>query len=195
MACREITSRTRSLLGRFSGRGHARLLLLVFLAMSGVEPSLAASDDVGPARWSVAQGIDPYTGKDTCLLLSRPVDMPDGYGTARVQLIFGPQALLVSTDSNLDPAYPDQGIRVDGGPLIPPEPPFPFQRQGALFEIARDEIVDEFRRGREAELALGFWPTWPMTRTQRVAISLLGFSNAHDALPGCETSPARAAAH
>jgi hypothetical protein len=117
--------------------------------------------------------------------------MPDGYGTAQVQLIFGPQSLVITTDSNLDPAYPEQGIRVDGGRLIKPEPPFPFQRQSALFKVARGEIVDEFRRGREAELALGFWPTWPMTRTQRVRISLLGFSDAYDALSGCGVSPAQ----
>jgi hypothetical protein len=191
---RDIASCKRNRARRPLKPGCACVFLIAFWAMTMLQTDARSAEAMHSDSWSVVQGEDPHSGKESCLLVSRHIEMPDGYGTAQVQLIFGQQALMIRTDSNLDPAYPDQGIRVDEGRLIPPEPPFPFQRQNAVFEVARDQIVDEFRRGREAELALGFWPTWPMTRTQRATISLLGFSDAHDALPDCERGQTRSAA-
>lgn len=141
-------------------------------------------DSVLPV-WQVERGVDPYTDADACLLTSGSLTMPDGYGTARVRLVFGPRALIVLTDSNIDPSYPRQGLSVDDKPVIKPDAPFPLQGQSALFEHSMVEVIEQFRRGQRADLQLGFWPTWPVTETKRLALSLRGFSKAHDALVAC----------
>jgi hypothetical protein len=137
------------------------------------------------ASWQAARAVDPYAGSEACVLRSRPLTMSDGYHGARVQLVLGEKALSVVTDSNLDPSYPRQGIVVDGGKRVAPDAPFPFHGQSAVFILDRDELVQQFRRGSTAELALGFWPTWPVTETQRLEISLSGFSAAHVAFLAC----------
>jgi len=145
------------------------------------------------AAWQTVRAEDPYAGTNGCVLRSRQLDMPDGYHGARVQLTLGEKALSVVTDSNIDPSYPGQGIAVDGGAPIAPDAPFPYHGQGAVFILDRDDLVQQFRRGSTAELALGFWPTWPITETQRLNISLRGFSAAHDAFLACieGAAPAR----
>ncbi|WP_373506516.1 hypothetical protein [Thiocapsa sp.] len=141
-------------------------------------------DSVLPV-WKVERGVDPYTHADACLLTTQPLIMPDGYGTARVQLVLGPRALIVLTDSNIDPSYPRQGLTVDDKPVIEPDAPFPLQGQSVLFEHSVAEVIERFRRGRRAELQLGFWPSWPVTETKRLALSLRGFSKAHESLTAC----------
>lgn len=156
-----------------------------FLAALGlllVAVPLMAAD---PSPWEGVYGYDPDAQAEGCVVRSRPLRMPDGYHGAQVQLIFGDVALTVVTDSNIDPSYPGQGIAVDGGERVAPDTPFPLGRQSAVFKLDRDTLVEAFRRGRSAELALGFWPTWPVTATQRLEISLLGFTEAHAAYLAC----------
>jgi hypothetical protein len=140
--------------------------------------------------WQGLHGYDPYAQADACVLRSRPLTMPDGYHGAQVQLTFGDEALTVVTDSNIDPSYPGQGISVDGGERMMPDEPFPLAGQNAVFKLGRDDLVEAFRRGATAELALGFWPTWPVTATQRLEISLLGFTEAHAAYIACRDGQA-----
>lgn len=170
---------------RSAGRCAVTLALLGFaVAGIGAEPQTAA-----PA-WHIERGSDPHAGDGTCLLVSRPMTMADGYGPASVQLIFGARALRVVTDSNIDSSYPDQGLVIDDGPLIGPDAPFPLDARSALFEQRVEDITEQFRRGYVARLHLGFWPTWPVTQTQTLDISLTGFSRAHDDLLSCRESSA-----
>jgi hypothetical protein len=145
-----------------------------------------------PPNWSVERGTDPYSEQTACLLVSRHLQMPDGYGTANVRLVFGPTALVVTTDSNIDASYPDQGLTVDDNPSIRPDSPFPLKRQNVLFMQAQAELIQQFRRGYHADLTLGFWPTWPVTETQHLRIDLKGFSSAHDSYRACRGETAAA---
>ncbi|MCF7992487.1 MAG: hypothetical protein K9M02_18760 [Thiohalocapsa sp.] len=158
---------------------------LALLAAAACHAGQAA--ELPQSNWRVERGDD-----ETCVLISQPLSMPDGYGSARVQLIFGPRALRVVTDSNIDNSYPDQGLSIDDGPPFAPDVPFPLDAQSALFEQSVDDIVEQFRRGYRAQLRLGYWPTWPVTETQRLDISLTGFSKAHDALLVCRGASADA---
>lgn len=162
--------------------------LALILALGPVAVTDATEPEATDAAingWRVERGTDPVSGTTGCLLTAGPFEMPDGYGIALVRLIFGPRGLLVTTDSNLDPEYPAQGLRVDDEALILPDSPFPFDRQHAQFLAAAPELIEQFRRGLEATLSLGFWPTWPMTETQHLQISLLGFSRAHNEFLAC----------
>ena len=156
--------------------------LVGVLWASAAPPALLAE---APPNWSVERGTDPYSEQTACLLVSRRLQMPDGYGTANVRLVFGPSALVITTDSNIDASYPDQGLKVDENPSMPPDSPFPLKRQNVLFARAQAEVIQQFRRGRSADLALGFWPTWPVTETQHLSIDLTGFSSAHDSYRAC----------
>jgi hypothetical protein len=154
-----------------------RALFAAFGLVLVAVPLMAAD----PSLWQGVYGYDPYAQAEGCVVRSRPLRMADGYHGAQVRLTFGDAAVTVVTDSNIDPSYPGQGIAVDGGERVAPDTPFPFGRQSAVFKLERDTLVEAFRRGGSAELALGFWPTWPVTATQRLEISLLGFTEAHAA--------------
>jgi hypothetical protein len=173
-----------------AGAGVRVATLVVSAIMAG---AAAAVGPAGDPSWQVRRGIDPLTGARACLLESGPHRMADGYGNAEVRVIFGSKGLIVITDSNIDPSYPDQGIRVDEHPRIAPDEPFPAGPMNAGFGASTDDLVERFRRGNLADLALGFWPTWPVTQTQHLALSLRGFTKAHDEFLACRGEQAAAA--
>jgi hypothetical protein len=57
------------------------------------------------------------------------------------------------------------------------------RRAGFAAEYAR--VVDAFRSGREVEVLLRFWPTWPSKGRFAARFSLMGFSKALEELSQC----------
>ena len=55
----------------------------------------------------------------------------------------------------------------------------------AVFSTRYGELIEDFRRGLRARAQLRFWPTWPKTGTHAVTFGLIGFTRAHEQLPGC----------
>jgi hypothetical protein len=131
--------------------------------------------------WVLDRRRDALDGATRCLLFSRELTMFDGYDQTKVRLQVSLDGVLVRTDSNLDRSYPDQGLRVDGGALVPFVLEVPDERSAYAKQSAQLAMAG----GERLTLALGFWPTWPVTRTQTATLSLAGFDIAFAALRAC----------
>ena len=116
-------------------------------------------------------------------MISSELQVDDGQTITPVSLVFTGSALAVVTESNIDLSYPDVGLQVDQGPVIPVDR---VHRQTiAVFESSADTLRGQLQRGYTARLKLGFWPTWPQTETVVMEFSLLGFTRAQEAMLHC----------
>ncbi|MDG4582795.1 MAG: hypothetical protein P9E67_01720 [Candidatus Competibacter sp.] len=161
----------------------ARLLLGLALLTSQAE-----------ADWTVAMQRDPLTHQTRCLLSGTPQSTSDGYDTTPVTLVFNGDALLVITESEIDPSFGDLRLAVDENPPIRTDK---LDRSMTLvFDRDVPELTQQFRKGREVTAYLRFWPAWPVTQLFPVKFSLIGFSKAHDGMnnncqPPASATPAR----
>jgi len=133
--------------------------------------------------WKLDKRPDPIDGKERCLLYSPKLAMFDGYDKSRVQLQVSTSAVIVKAESNLDVSYPQQGLRVDSGGLFA----FESQLLSEKSTYTKKPVQAAMASGRRLTVALGFWPTWPVTKTQKLTVDLNEFSYAYRALRACDT--------
>jgi hypothetical protein len=134
-----------------------------------------------PDGWVLDRRRDRLDGTTRCLLLSPKQPIFDGYEQSRVQLQVTTHALLIMADSNVDASYPHQGVRVDNGALVP----FRHKLVDKRSAVASGPVQSSMAAGRKLTVALGFWPTWPVTKTQQTTFNLTGFGTAYAALQAC----------
>jgi hypothetical protein len=134
-----------------------------------------------PNGWVLDRRRDRLDGVTRCLLLSPKQPIFDGYEQSRVQLQVTTRALLVMAGSNIDASYPNQGVRVDNRALVP----FQHKLVDKRSAFASGPVQSSMAAGRNLTVALGFWPTWPVTKTQQTTFNLTGFGSAYAALQAC----------
>lgn len=139
--------------------------------------------------WTLDRQRDLVDGASRCVLLSPAFTIFDGYYPAKMWLRINPIHTWVKTDSNIDTSYPEQGLRVDNGSLTP----FAKQLADAQTVYTDVPVLHDLSQAHTLTVALGFWPTWPKTKTQTASVDLAGFANASAALQACsrQTQAAR----
>ncbi len=136
-----------------------------------------------PGGWILERDRDRRDGATRCLVFSPPVSMFDGYDRTEIKLQVTPEAVLVETQSNIDINSPAQGLSVDGTELVP------FETELVSKQVIHTEqpVQTAMAGGERLTVALGFWPSWPVTKTQQVSLSLEGFEPAYAALQKCSS--------
>jgi len=134
-----------------------------------------------PGGWTLDIAQDRRDGVTRCLLSSSKIAMFDGYDQSEVKLRVSTEAVSVETKSNLDLTYPGVGLSVDGAEPVPFDANPPTERMAYTTQPVQTTMTS----GEELTIALGFWPTWPVTQTQNAALSLGGFKQAYAALQQC----------
>lgn len=131
--------------------------------------------------WLLDRQPDLVDGTTRCVLLSPMVTIFDGYYPAKMWLRVNPARAWVTSDSKIDTSYPKQGLRVDGVALAP----FAEELVNEQTAYTEDPVLPTMAEGHTLTVALGFWPTWPKTKTQTASLDLAGFANAYAALRAC----------
>jgi hypothetical protein len=134
-----------------------------------------------PGGWVLDIRADQLGNDRRCVLYSNKTPMFDGYENSSIKLQITTDAVVVNADSNLDASYPEQGLRVDGGTLVPFIDSLLTERS----THTRKPVQLAMSNGSSLTVSLGFWPTWPVTKTQSVSIDLSGFERAYSALKAC----------
>lgn len=122
---------------------------------------------------------------DFCTLSTLPVRFDDGQGMSRLQLVFTPQNWLVKTQSDIDMSYSGTGLTVDEGRHFPLEQL--VRDTDLMFTKDYAAMTEAFMAARRLDIALGFWPSWPVTETKTITISLQHFARAHRAWKSCQS--------
>jgi hypothetical protein len=135
-------------------------------------------------EWTLDRRPNPLIKTTECLLISDPITIPDGYDKTRVKLLLTTNKLYVQTDSNIDLSYPHSGVQIDDSPV------WAFDKviKDTSTELGTHfkEALSRLDHGKTITVHLGFWPTWPMTKTREASFSLEGMKAAVTALTECE---------
>lgn len=119
-----------------------------------------------------------------CTLQSVPVIMQDGQGETPVSVHVSKQAVDVVTKSNIDLSYTDTGIRIDNGK------PFALETLRGKTNVRlvrqKESLVENMKSGKVMSLAIGFWPTWPVTHARKINVPLEHFGMAFEAWKRCD---------
>lgn len=134
------------------------------------------------ADWQIGQAMGG--SKAVCALNSAKNPVHDGYQQVSAQIIVDKDVVIVKSDSILDPSFSDIGMRVGDREFVPMDK-VRDQKQ-AVFESNYSKIVQQFKEGREVNVQLRFWPTWPATGTHSVSFSLMGFTKAYAEALNCK---------
>lgn len=145
--------------------------------------SLDAFAAAKPA-WKTIVAFDPLQDKTACLMVSAQVTVNDGQTMTPVRFTYNGEAFLVTTESNIDVSYPDIGLQVDTQVPIPIEQV--HNDTDVIFASDAAKLQAQFIRGSNAQLSLGFWPTWPKGDTVVIKFSLAGFTRAHEDFTQCQ---------
>lgn len=152
------------------------LLLLVFFCLNTAQ-ALAQN-------WSVKLGRDGIRDQAICLLESTTLQVHDGQTTTPINLVYNGEVIIAVTKSNIDLSYQGVGLQVDQQAAHAVDSLYKQTR--VIFEKTANDIIQEFIKGREVRLVLGFWPSWPKTKTVTSHFSLRGFSHAYRAFQDCQ---------
>lgn len=139
-------------------------------------------------RWSVRLGTHPLTKSKVCLM-ERPFTISDGSTNLKAVMVVVGRDVIIAVHAKIDKTYSSTGLKVDGRQLVPFSSIASNKATGwdyALFRgMGRELKVHKFERGAFARITIGFWPTWPTTRTHTSAVSLQGFTLSHDEHKEC----------
>ena len=147
-------------------------------------PAIAFS--VTSQNWQAVIAKDPVSKQNTCLLISSTKHTEDGQTSTPVKLSYNGEIFIAITNSNIDLSYADVGLQVDDHSRHTIDRL--FKNTSAIFETDAELIRDEFKRGLNAKLILGFWPTWPVNKSYALEFDLRGFTKAYNEFLQCEMS-------
>jgi len=122
--------------------------------------------------------------ENICTLSHKKVTMSDGQGDTPVTFKVTADKLIFKTKSNIDLGYKDSGITIDAKPQHPIEAL--HNEYSIQYTKNYNALVTEMKTGQQLVLALGFWPTWPVTETYGATFDISNFNTAHDALTVCQ---------
>lgn len=147
---------------------------------------LALTPALANAAWTAVGRPDPVTRQSRCLLVSETQTTPDGYDSTPVFLAWDGASLRVITESELDASFADLQLAVDKEPPIRSDV-ITHHKMVLVFDQELPKLIQQFRAGKQANVYLRFWPTWPATQSFPISFSLAGFSKAHDRFTqGCQ---------
>jgi hypothetical protein len=161
-------------------RNHHKLIMLFVLLCSVSTGAFAGNSD----NWQLVIDKDPLTKQTACLMVSATRTTQDGQTTTPVYLLYDGNTFIAKTKSNIDTSYENTGLQVDL--KNPHDIDRILDSSSAVFDLQADAIRDEFIKGLRARLTLGFWPTWPKTKSYTIEFSLRGFTATYNAFQRCK---------
>jgi len=133
--------------------------------------------------WRLSKSRNPFSKKKECMILSEKMFIRDPQGITNLQFIITKNYLYIKTDSNIDSSYQNIGLRVDNSKTIRFDKV--IKRNSVRFNNFKKRHSTLLNNGRKVRVTLGFWPTWPKTRTRSTAISLSGYNAAESKFNHC----------
>lgn len=159
-----------------------QIALLFIPLLLGDGTALAAADE--SANWQLRLTEDPLSNRTVCLMISVVKHTEDGQTTTPVTIIYNGDAFIAKTESNIDLSYSNSGLQVDFHKAHNIDRV--HKNTNVVFVTDVPQIVEEFKKGLVGRLTLGFWPTWPKSRSYTVEFDLRGFSRTYKAFRLCQ---------
>lgn len=154
-----------------------------YVIVIGVLFQFISISAVAGENWKVIIADDPVSKTSRCLMESKTQVTEDGQTKTYVKLVYTGTGLYAATKSHIDLTYPGVGLQVDSNPQLKIDKL--VKEKTAVFVKDISIIHKQFIHGAKAKLALGFWPTWPKTKTRIIEFSLFGYTKAYQQFQKC----------
>jgi len=118
-----------------------------------------------------------------CYLMSKDVKIRDGHGGGALRILVAAGKMLLISTSNIDMSYSDTGFSFDGGELLPLESL--YSETAVLVENSYKALLTGMQSNSIMTVRLGFWPSWPVTKSYQARIEMTGFTPALKQLQAC----------
>lgn len=154
------------------------------VATRGSGPLMAISLEDFPLQldnWKVSVKGD--AASPICMLTSTPEVIEDGHGGTTVSLQIAKGEITLLTGANIDSSYADTGLSVDSHEQHSIETI--KDKTNLIYKKGFRSLIQQMRKGESLEVSLGFWPTWPITRSYQTEIDLERFKEAFLNLSRC----------
>jgi len=134
-------------------------------------------------NWFLNKSEGSSTLKNDCFITSKTITLFDGYTDTTFFLQLSMTEILLKTDSNIDLSYPEVGIQIDS--LVAHQITHITSPNIATISEHYKELTSQLVNGQQVTIKLGFWPTWPITRTRHIQYDLKSFNEAYQMLLDC----------
>ncbi len=135
--------------------------------------------------WHLDIVRDDKSDRMACLIRSQGITIDDGHGGTSLEFQISEHEIAVKTDSNIDISYEYDGVKVDRNKLV--EIDYIRGQQSAVFKIDPKRFIQNIEKAKLLKIQLGFWPTWPMTKTQSATLNVSNLTQAAHLLSRCKT--------
>lgn len=125
------------------------------------------------------------SSKSHCVLQSQPQTLDDGQGKTTFKMMLDEAKIRFQTASNIDLSYPNTGIVITGKTTQHIALDGIEKETTAVIQKNLPAVLSALRNAQRMDVYLGFWPTWPMTETKRISITMNNFAQAEAALAAC----------
>jgi len=135
--------------------------------------------------WALDQRLERNSGKQKCMILSKPKSFYDGYDNSKIKITILMDSLLIRSDSNIDLSYQNSGIVIGNNSLIK----FDKLLTENVVNVKQgfDQLKTQLKNSEKLTVKLGFWPTWPKTQLQNINFKFIDFSQAYQQLKQCDS--------
>ncbi len=156
-----------------------------------IQPDTAASPTVVDIEFTLEQ-LPITIGKqwrlrsaiDHCVLESMIVEMDDGQGLSKIHLDLAHDIWTLVTESDIDLSYAGTGLDTDKGQHF--ELGEVVNGTNVVFTEDSPAITAALLNTSQLRIALGFWPTWPITETKFHELPTTQFTSAYRAWQKCQ---------
>lgn len=121
---------------------------------------------------------------DQCQLNTPPIIIDDGVSDTPIEILFLASGWVLKTKSDIDLSYTGTGLTLDQGLHFSLEEV--SNETNVVFPQQTSALTQAMKRGAELQVALGFWPSWPVTETKIVQIPIRSFDLAFVAWQNCQ---------
>ena len=135
-------------------------------------------------NWFLNKSPDLSSSKNECFITSKIIKLFDGYTDTKFFLRIFSTEIQIKTDSNIDLSYPEVGIHVDT--QVAHQIMHLTTTNTATVNEHYRELINQLLNGQQVTIKLGFWPTWPITKTRSIQYDLEGFNSAYQMLQTCK---------
>jgi len=118
-----------------------------------------------------------------CYLMSKHVKIRDGHGGGKLRLLVDDGKMLLISTSNIDMSYSDAGFSFGGGDVLPLESL--YSETAVLVASTYAALLANMQSNSIMTVRLGFWPSWPVTKSYQARIEMEGFTPALSQLQAC----------
>lgn len=145
------------------------------------------SSETPALLWKTVIAHNPVSNVKECQLSSIEHTVFDGLSNIKVKFVFTPKHLFIVTNGNIDASYKNTGLTIKSKQK---STKYKFdhisKKTNIIFTNFTNKHIMQVVNAKSINLTIGFWPSWPKSKTLNLHSQLHGFTDAYRKLIRCK---------